>query len=764
MWYPGISNFAETSCIAAIEAQACGTPFVGSLKGALPETARPSYEAGLLIPGVAESDAEYQKASIETVLRIMDQCGRNSVTYRELQKEGREHVKNYTYDALAQDWERQVDGWFTERYEGNKIGVLRALMHEEDRTAAKMVAEGILEQRAPRTDGDSIRVVDASNGPHDPAVLEAFNARSECVNIIAGRTCGPTEYATHALADSVAEADISGRFKDVSTYFANRKRLLDVACGNGAGAIRFAVDHPELIVVGVDYSEENIARAREGAERAGVADRCMFVCHGIWDFELNRPIWSLSCRDGFAEKFDAMFVGEFVEHVADCTALVDWLETFCDEGAQVVYTCPVGPFIELAPRDMPRLYTHVHHFRHDDVRAVWGDKFQCGAGFISTGYTVRNQPVGHWAIHYTVAKDRPAGTRDYATRITRTRPMPKLSVGIIAKNAEKDIARCLDSVWGIADEIVIGDTGSTDSTKAVAEDFGAKVISLPDVMQDREGFAGVRNKLLHSCSGDWFLWIDTDEVLTYSHKIRRYLDSSIFLGFVLHQHHLMIDAMPHYDRPVRLFKTGAGIQFYGCVHEQPQLGHCNGEIHPSLEVSSSDHAQNMPLIAHTGYLTESVRRHKMRSRNLPLLVRDQNVFPDRELGKVLVLRDYVTLSDEEVATHGYVTEKAQSGYAQAARIFMDRFDDPANKYHHIARPFYESALRRIGNGIEIEIAIAGKAGKGLQHAHAKPERIWVRDMDEYERYLAWKVKETAKPMRDVPYKTDPLLAPEAVTV
>ena len=38
MWYPGVADFAETSCLAAIEAQACGTPFVGSYKGALPET------------------------------------------------------------------------------------------------------------------------------------------------------------------------------------------------------------------------------------------------------------------------------------------------------------------------------------------------------------------------------------------------------------------------------------------------------------------------------------------------------------------------------------------------------------------------------------------------------------------------------------------------------------------------------------------------------------------------------------------------------
>jgi glycosyltransferase involved in cell wall biosynthesis len=38
MWYPGVVDFGETSCIAAIEAQACGTAFVGSFKGALPET------------------------------------------------------------------------------------------------------------------------------------------------------------------------------------------------------------------------------------------------------------------------------------------------------------------------------------------------------------------------------------------------------------------------------------------------------------------------------------------------------------------------------------------------------------------------------------------------------------------------------------------------------------------------------------------------------------------------------------------------------
>jgi glycosyltransferase involved in cell wall biosynthesis/2-polyprenyl-3-methyl-5-hydroxy-6-metoxy-1,4-benzoquinol methylase len=762
MWYPGIANFAETSCIAAVEAQACGTPFVGSLRGALPET----VPAGVLIEGDAERDEAYHEASISAVLSVMDDCKRNAVAYRDVVAYGRKHIESYTYDAIAAEWDAQIDAWFANRYENNKLGVLRGLMHEEDSTAAQIVARDVIHDDPTTVPGRSEGGWGVASGDVkdlSKAVRESARALAQCDRIIHGETCGPEEYARHAIPDTVYEIENTGRFKDCARYFEKATRLLDVACGNGAGALTFAQQFPDLHVVGIDYSEENIARAKQAAETLGLSERCQFYTAKVWDFENGCPVRDLESHPGlYPFDFDAMFVGEFVEHVADCATLIDWLETFCKDGAAVVYTCPVGPFIELAGRDMPRLFTHVHHFKHDDVRTVWGKKANCKADFCSVGVTTRSIPVGHWLIHYTTAKDRPARSRDYATRIQRQRPYPKLSVGMIVKNAEADIHRCLSSVWDIADEIVIGDTGSTDRTKELAAEYGATVLDLPDVMQEPEGFSGSRNKVLEACSGDWFLWIDADEQLTYPNKVRRYIGGEVYHGFVIHQTHLMLDAHRHSDKPVRLFRNDGRVKFYGCIHEQPQRDHVNGDIHPSFLISSENPGEDLPQIAHLGYLTESIRRNKMHTRNLPLLVRDQQVFPERELGKVLVLRDYVTISDEDCSNAGFLTEKAGEGYARAIRMFIDYFDDPDNKYHSVARPFYESALKRLGHGTEVEFSVAGKFG-GLKDARAKPSRIWVRDMDEYERYLTWKIKDAGKPMRDEPYKTVPLVQKETVT-
>jgi hypothetical protein len=66
MWYPGVVDFAETSCIAAIEAQACGTPFVGSWKGALPET----VPSGVLIQGRRDKDARLSDGGRRPCSRI----------------------------------------------------------------------------------------------------------------------------------------------------------------------------------------------------------------------------------------------------------------------------------------------------------------------------------------------------------------------------------------------------------------------------------------------------------------------------------------------------------------------------------------------------------------------------------------------------------------------------------------------------------------------------------------------------------------------
>jgi glycosyltransferase involved in cell wall biosynthesis/2-polyprenyl-3-methyl-5-hydroxy-6-metoxy-1,4-benzoquinol methylase len=762
MWYPGIASFAETSCIAAIEAQACGTPFVGSVRGALPETAYPSFEAGLLIPGDAY-EADYQNASIKAVERMLDGCARQTFEYRKLQQAGRKFVETYTYQALAAEWETMVDGWFADRYEANKLRVMRQLLHEDDHTTALVVAHELMDSMKSSgevvgrfggqgPDGESVPRADLP-----AAANEAYAAALFCTRVIQGREQGAEAYASHAIQDPLREVELSGRFRLVAPYFKDCKRVLDVACGNGAGAIRFAMEHPELHVVGIDYAEGNIAHAREAAERAGVADRCTFVAGPVWDFDRDAPhddgnsrLTLLSCEGDF----DGLFVGEFVEHVADCAALVDFLEQFLAEGAQVIYTCPVGPFVELASRGMYIQRGHVHCFRQDDVHAVWGGKKHVGADFMEIGLTPRGHAVGHWIIHYRTAAGRKAGDRDYATRAKRTRPQQKLSVGLIAKDAENDLGRCLSSVWAIADEIVVGDTGSSDTTAEIAKTYGAHVLELPAVEDIREGFAGARNAVLGACTGDWFLWIDADEQLINSWKLRGFLEGPLFNGYVLHQNHVYIDGPPTFDVPVRLFRHGQGTQFYGCIHEQPQAGSPNADIVPCLDLTD-------PSIAHTGYLTAEGREEKRVSRNRPLLLRDQQVFPDRLLGKVLLLREAVIEADAaRMRTGGRVNTRAAQGYQHAIDLFVRYFDDPTHKFAKIARPWYEAALQHLGVGWEIELALAGTAGT-LGANRAKPERVWVRDGAEFERLMQHRVTTAATKMQPVRFATESFPPEEA---
>jgi len=87
--------------------------------------------------------------------------------------------------------------------------------------------------------------------------------------------------------------------------------------------------------------------------------------------------------------------------------------------------------------------------------------------------------------------------------------MPALSIVMIVKNEAGRLGECLASVRGIADEIVVGDTGSTDSTVAVAEGFGARVLTIPW----RDDFAWARNRVLEAATGDWLLHVDADEAV-----------------------------------------------------------------------------------------------------------------------------------------------------------------------------------------------------------------------------------------------------------
>ena len=87
-------------------------------------------------------------------------------------------------------------------------------------------------------------------------------------------------------------------------------------------------------------------------------------------------------------------------------------------------------------------------------------------------------------------------------------PLP-ISVPIVSRNEEINLARCLASLRGLAAEIIVVDSGSTDGTEAVARQYGAQWSH-----QDWLGFRDQKNVALGKCTQPWVLALDSDEELS----------------------------------------------------------------------------------------------------------------------------------------------------------------------------------------------------------------------------------------------------------
>jgi glycosyltransferase involved in cell wall biosynthesis len=85
-----------------------------------------------------------------------------------------------------------------------------------------------------------------------------------------------------------------------------------------------------------------------------------------------------------------------------------------------------------------------------------------------------------------------------------------LSVAIIAKDEERHIGAAIDSVAGLADEIIVLlDSRTSDRSAAISHERGARV-----VVEPWHGFAAQRNRALELCVGEWVLFLDADERVT----------------------------------------------------------------------------------------------------------------------------------------------------------------------------------------------------------------------------------------------------------
>ena len=177
-----------------------------------------------------------------------------------------------------------------------------------------------------------------------------------------------------------------------------------------------------------------------------------------------------------------------------------------------------------------------------------------------------------------------------------------LSVCIITLNEEANLGRTLQSIRGIAQEIVVVDSGSTDATLAIAREHGAKVYEEP-----WKGFAAQKNSALAKATGEWILSLDADEEvsLELAASIRALLSTATptqYSGYTMNRRNMYmkrwLEHSGYYPDPkLRLIKSGAAEFELRAVHEDIKmagpLGHLDGDLihhaYPTLE-SFIEHA------------------------------------------------------------------------------------------------------------------------------------------------------------------------------
>jgi glycosyltransferase involved in cell wall biosynthesis len=147
--------------------------------------------------------------------------------------------------------------------------------------------------------------------------------------------------------------------------------------------------------------------------------------------------------------------------------------------------------------------------------------------------------------------------------------MNRLSICVITQNEEHNLPRLLDSVRGLADEVVVLDCGSDDRTVAIAQEFGGKVFQ-----RTFTTYAEQKNHAASLAVNDWILLLDADEAL--SEALKRSIEQwkreepkddvyemarlTWYLGaWIWHSRWY-----PDWQR--RLYRRDK-TQFYGAVHE-----------------------------------------------------------------------------------------------------------------------------------------------------------------------------------------------------
>ena len=221
--------------------------------------------------------------------------------------------------------------------------------------------------------------------------------------------------------------------------------------------------------------------------------------------------------------------------------------------------------------------------------------------------------------------------------------MKPFSVCIIAKNEENNIERCLKSIQHFDCEIIVTDTGSTDRTKEIAYQYGAKVYDFEWI----NDFSAARNFSIAKASYDWILVLDCDEwaeesnpeeFMVLAKKYPAYIGRLKRKNFTPSGNDQRI-----YTDMVERFFNRRYYHYEAPIHEQ---------LTPST--SQTPYAFEIPLtVLHTGYVGTKEKLEAKRIRNMTLLQKELELHPDDPYLYFQMGQEYYCEDDYETAAKYY---------------------------------------------------------------------------------------------------------------
>jgi tetratricopeptide (TPR) repeat protein len=207
--------------------------------------------------------------------------------------------------------------------------------------------------------------------------------------------------------------------------------------------------------------------------------------------------------------------------------------------------------------------------------------------------------------------------------------MTRLTLCLIARNEEEMLPGCLASVRGVADELVVVDTGSTDRTRDLARAAGALVLERPW----DDDFAAPRNLALSRATGDWVLVLDADERLAPAAGpvvLEAMARGGFDLGFLRFHNADRPDASAEEILAGRA-RVGAAYSLPRLMRRLPDL-RFSGIVHENVTDWAAAHGNRFELlpadVVHLGYVKELQGSLAKRERNLTLLRRRMVLEPE----------------------------------------------------------------------------------------------------------------------------------------